>query len=283
VVSTIVGKTNLCRKSSIQSINERIGIEVPKTPKNNMPKSPDVLIIIATDKEFCVFDKQIRIEFTMLPHKINIGKGRETTEIQVYYFVISKYEKVCAYACLNEKGWEQMEHFSFGLIRALRPRFITTYGTCAGAEEHLLHTIFFSGAKFQSTEDGTIQVRDVVNLSCVPIETWRRSSHSLKMLRPKYNTYVFTSRSEEAENTPVVPILKEHDVVGVDMEIACIWEQLQRWNSRHRDQCTPLAAVKAVSDTGNKQERDLNTAQALKNAYNALIAYLTYLAEISLI
>jgi len=78
----------------------------------------------------------------------------------------------------------------------------------------------------------------------------------------------------------VEEVLKNVKARGLDMEIAAFWTQLKIWNVNHPGKSsTPLVAVKAVSDSGPKEERNKYFKSAMGNATNFLLIYLRWIAE----
>jgi len=183
---------------------------------------------------------------------------------------------------MNTTGFQDMYEFTNKFLNAVRPRYVTMVGICGGKKENLDKVIWFTSAKYYNDNSGKAESKyiEIVHQNYIPKELWKNSPPIREIsLQPKENECIFTIPTKvPTEN--VEELMKQHQTEGVDMEIAAMWVAVSLYNQDHpSNQTIPLTALKAVSDTGSKVERDIHRIPAMEHVSRCLLAYFRSLSH----
>lgn len=231
-----------------------------------------VAIIIAKDHESSGFKAALK------EHDIEV---RESTQngIKIEEFLLTTIDETKQVTCyatyFNSQGSKIDEHTT-KFVDLVRPRFFTTIGVC-GSTQPPGTVMFFSNAILLNGDTVAATTTQYGHKETARKFAEEKESTITVADPHKIGTCIFTSDKIE-EN--VQKVLEEHPgCSAVDMEIGVVFKTILNINKKRTEsnKTYTLHAIKAVSDKGGKEERDLNKHQAIKGATEVFIEYLRFL------
>jgi len=239
--------------------------ESKKEPPQSWVNNTFVAVLVTKEEEWKEVNNYLK----------NLKIKYDTKEKYLRFALPFDPKKLCVVALKITKGFEEVEVFANEVIVDIQPSFITTVGVCAGRPFDVGKAIFFTDARWKHG----INVRQItiVDKKNFPINIWKEDDEEA-CLKPHQPTYIFTTKDSKTilqADKAQEELNQFQDIHGLDMEVAALYKKVEWWNQQHTEgeRCTPLAAVKAVSD---KSE---NSKTAMFNAILYLFRYLRWIAS----
>lgn len=179
----------------------------------------------------------------------------------------------CAITYLSGQGFS-IDEFLHVFLDKAKPRFLTTVGICGADDKWNEKAIFIKEAHLVKSRFQQYSVEANYN-RYGSYEVWRPSKDTV--VKPEDAFKVLTLNEIDDKVMETLEEYKEVKVCAIDMEIGVIWDSLNKYNNEKKTNIVSLMAVKGVSDSGNKEQRDKRKPAALKNALTALFDYIDWL------